>query len=192
MKTYYVHHNGSSWFVKEGSFFIAQGGLVKPWGKAWRGIQADSIEDARNRAESSKGTQAMTKQITNPMALGIVRELRDRADKARAQETKIQSEIDAFQADQKKRFEAEVKPTKDKFEEESKLFQEMIIKEWDEFKEENNSFFKEDFERLRLACGLATWSNMALDWQYIDLGFAFIKLGDELNEAQTPDAVILH
>lgn len=50
MKRYYVHFNGHSWFVKEEDFFIIQGGLEESWGKAWRLICADSIEDARSRA----------------------------------------------------------------------------------------------------------------------------------------------
>lgn len=47
---YYVHWNGASWYVKEGAFFRAQGGLTKPWGKAWRPLHAESIEDARKLA----------------------------------------------------------------------------------------------------------------------------------------------
>ena len=49
---YYVHWNGAVWFVKEGEFFKAQGGLEKPWGKAWTPIMATSIEDARMKAPS--------------------------------------------------------------------------------------------------------------------------------------------
>lgn len=48
MKTYYVHKNaGEKIFVKEEEFFISQGGLTAKWGRAWRKVQAESIEDAR-------------------------------------------------------------------------------------------------------------------------------------------------
>ena len=48
MKTYYVHKNAGKFiFVKEESFFISQGGLTAKWGRAWRKVQADSIEHAR-------------------------------------------------------------------------------------------------------------------------------------------------
>lgn len=50
MNRYYVLWNGAAWFVKEASFFISQGGLEESWGKAWRPILADSIEDARLKA----------------------------------------------------------------------------------------------------------------------------------------------
>lgn len=52
MSLYYVHWNGAAWFVKEGEFFKEQGGLTKPWGKAWRPLRAASIEDARKLAEA--------------------------------------------------------------------------------------------------------------------------------------------
>lgn len=55
MKNYYVHINsGNSVFVKEESFFIHQGGLTQLWGKAWRKINAESIEEARKIAFNQK------------------------------------------------------------------------------------------------------------------------------------------
>jgi len=48
MNNYYIHKNsGNAIFVKEESFFIQQGGLTAKWGRAWRKVQADSIEHAR-------------------------------------------------------------------------------------------------------------------------------------------------
>jgi len=48
MKDYYVHRNdGNAVFVKDGDFFIEQGGLTNSWGKAWKKVRADSIEHAR-------------------------------------------------------------------------------------------------------------------------------------------------
>lgn len=47
---YYVHWNGGAWFVKTADFFKEQGGLTADWGKGWRLIQAESIEDARAKA----------------------------------------------------------------------------------------------------------------------------------------------
>ena len=38
-------------YVKERSFFIQQGGLRQPWGKAWRRVRASSIEAARNKGK---------------------------------------------------------------------------------------------------------------------------------------------
>lgn len=49
--THYVHFNGAAYFVKEADFFIAQGGLKDSWGKAWKPINAESIEDAREKAK---------------------------------------------------------------------------------------------------------------------------------------------
>lgn len=53
MKTnkYYIHWNGAAWFVKEEQFFIDQGGKNSKWGKHWHLIEANSIEDARKKAE---------------------------------------------------------------------------------------------------------------------------------------------
>lgn len=45
--THYIHHNGHSVFVKEATFFEAQGGLQDDWGKNWRPVVANSIEHAR-------------------------------------------------------------------------------------------------------------------------------------------------
>lgn len=38
-------------YVKEKSFFIEQGGARDEWGKAWRPVQATSIEAARNKGK---------------------------------------------------------------------------------------------------------------------------------------------
>lgn len=54
METYYIHRNqGNSVFVKEGSFFEEQGGLVDDWGKGWKKVYADSIEHARLIGETT-------------------------------------------------------------------------------------------------------------------------------------------
>ena len=53
MYKYYVHWNGAAWFVKESEFFVSQGGLDQPWGKAWKVCWADSIEHARLIAKTS-------------------------------------------------------------------------------------------------------------------------------------------
>lgn len=60
LKKYYVHFNGSAWFVKEAEFFKKQGGHRLPWGRGWMPIMAESIEDARIRApqEYPNGTAA--------------------------------------------------------------------------------------------------------------------------------------
>ena len=34
-------------YVKEGNFFVQQGGLREAWGASWIKVQADSIEHAR-------------------------------------------------------------------------------------------------------------------------------------------------
>jgi len=45
---YYVLINaGHAAFVKTESFFISQGGLKEKWGRKWKKIKANSIEDAR-------------------------------------------------------------------------------------------------------------------------------------------------
>lgn len=51
MNKYYWHWNGSVYFIKEAEFFEAQGGLTAEWGKAWKPIEADTIEHARTKAE---------------------------------------------------------------------------------------------------------------------------------------------
>lgn len=53
MQKFYVHYNGSAWFVKEASFFEQQGGLTETWGQAWQPIMASSVEDARSRASKT-------------------------------------------------------------------------------------------------------------------------------------------
>lgn len=50
---YYVHINsGNSAFVKDEAYFIEQGGLTEPWGKHWKLIRAEDIEDARSICKS--------------------------------------------------------------------------------------------------------------------------------------------
>lgn len=49
---YYVMRNaGGAVFVKEGDFFVEQGGLEQDWGKHWKCIEAESIEHARSLAD---------------------------------------------------------------------------------------------------------------------------------------------
>lgn len=44
---YYVHYSGVSVFVKDYELFEDQGGLREPWGKNWKPLIANSIEEAR-------------------------------------------------------------------------------------------------------------------------------------------------
>lgn len=46
--THYVVFSGYAHFVKEAGFFVEQGGLTAEWGKRWRPVVADSIEEARD------------------------------------------------------------------------------------------------------------------------------------------------
>ncbi len=64
MSQYYVHHNGAAWFVKTADFFKQQGGLSAPWGKAWRPLEARSIEHARKLAPLMFGTVCGTHRGT--------------------------------------------------------------------------------------------------------------------------------
>lgn len=48
MNEYYILVKPWAVYVKEASFFISQGGLKESWGKEWRLVTADDIEDARN------------------------------------------------------------------------------------------------------------------------------------------------
>jgi hypothetical protein len=49
-RSYYYHINwAGAIFVKEGEFFAQQGGLVQPWGKNWKKIEAESLDDAREK-----------------------------------------------------------------------------------------------------------------------------------------------
>lgn len=52
MSEYFVLVQGNTVYVKEGQFFRAQGGTTADWGKAWRAIDANSVEDARRKALS--------------------------------------------------------------------------------------------------------------------------------------------
>ncbi|RUW56376.1 hypothetical protein [Mesorhizobium sp. M8A.F.Ca.ET.021.01.1.1] len=52
--THYVHFNGSAYFVKEASFFKAQGGINASWGLAWKPVVAEDIESARELAKTLK------------------------------------------------------------------------------------------------------------------------------------------
>lgn len=54
LSLFYVHWNGAAWFVKEGDYFKAQGGLTAKWGKAWKPVQAMSCEHARALAAAGK------------------------------------------------------------------------------------------------------------------------------------------
>ncbi len=46
----YVLVNESGVYVKEGTFFTSQGGLIKPWGRNWERINATSLYEARRIA----------------------------------------------------------------------------------------------------------------------------------------------
>lgn len=51
-KFYVLPRDYASSFVKEGEFFRSQGGLRETWGMNWIGVEADSIEDARKKADA--------------------------------------------------------------------------------------------------------------------------------------------
>jgi len=51
LKTFYVHHNGASWFVKSEEFFASQGGHEEEWGKSWEPIKASNLTTAREVAQ---------------------------------------------------------------------------------------------------------------------------------------------
>jgi len=38
-------------YVKDRAFFVQQGGLREPWGKAWRRVRASSVEAARSKGK---------------------------------------------------------------------------------------------------------------------------------------------
>jgi len=44
--------NGRTVYVKDGNFFIEQGGLEEDWGKTWIPVKAYSIEHARELGET--------------------------------------------------------------------------------------------------------------------------------------------
>jgi NTP pyrophosphatase (non-canonical NTP hydrolase) len=48
---FYMVHVGQTGavFVKEREFFVSQGGDREPWGRSWREVEAESIEDARRK-----------------------------------------------------------------------------------------------------------------------------------------------
>lgn len=48
--TYYVLVEPWATYVKTADYFEKQGGCVAEWGKRWQKIEADSIEDARQKA----------------------------------------------------------------------------------------------------------------------------------------------
>lgn len=55
MKDFYYHINwAGAIFVKDGDFFVQQGGLQEKWGRAWKKIQAKSLDHAREIAISIK------------------------------------------------------------------------------------------------------------------------------------------
>ena len=54
MNKYYISIHSWATYVKEADFFISQGGLKEPWGKTWKLIYANSIEDARNKGKENK------------------------------------------------------------------------------------------------------------------------------------------
>lgn len=56
-QAYYVHYNGTSVFVKDVEFFEEQGGLTEPWGKNWKILFAESIEDAREKGYTLFGVE---------------------------------------------------------------------------------------------------------------------------------------
>lgn len=40
-------HSGGATFVKEYDFFVSQGGLTEKWGKSWKIIEAENMDQAR-------------------------------------------------------------------------------------------------------------------------------------------------
>ncbi len=60
MPNYFVLIKPWSVSVKEAEFFIAQGGLTQPWGKHWRPVEADSLEQAREQGKALRATKETT------------------------------------------------------------------------------------------------------------------------------------
>ncbi len=52
MAEYFVLIENGTVYVKEGWYFHYQGGDAAEWGKRWKRIEADSIEDARKKART--------------------------------------------------------------------------------------------------------------------------------------------
>lgn len=55
VKDYYILRTNGIVYVKEGEFFVSQGGLTQAWGKSWEKISALSTEHAR-RLGKAMGT----------------------------------------------------------------------------------------------------------------------------------------
>jgi NTP pyrophosphatase (non-canonical NTP hydrolase) len=54
LKPFYIHRNsGNAVFVKEGGYFIEQGGLREKWGEAWKKVMAIDLRHAREIAEKT-------------------------------------------------------------------------------------------------------------------------------------------
>lgn len=66
--THYAHRSpGNAMFVKEAEYFIDQGGLIEPWGKAWRPIYgASSLEEARRLAEQGWDLAVVPEKSESP------------------------------------------------------------------------------------------------------------------------------
>jgi len=59
MKKFAIHINcAGSTFVKDYDFFVGQGGLKEKWGKAWKIIEAEDIDQARVIAIQEPGAFA--------------------------------------------------------------------------------------------------------------------------------------
>lgn len=71
---YVLRGSGTTIFVKEADYFVEQGGLIEPWGKAWRAVyDAASIEEAHSigrKMNWNKPAQENTITITLAGAQG--------------------------------------------------------------------------------------------------------------------------
>jgi len=66
MKGFYYHINwAGAVFVKTEVFFKEQGGLTQKWGKAWKRIQARSLDHAREVANVKKTEDPSAWQLKN-------------------------------------------------------------------------------------------------------------------------------
>jgi len=51
LQTFYVHHNGAAWFVKDEELFTTQRGHELEWGRNWEPIKAPNLTTAREVAQ---------------------------------------------------------------------------------------------------------------------------------------------
>lgn len=58
---HFIMVNEAGVYVKDGDFFVQQGGLKEPWGKNWKEIDADGLNHARMIGEAMRARSEYTK-----------------------------------------------------------------------------------------------------------------------------------